>query len=336
MRPSLACLALVFLMLLTASTSVLAETRTASGTILGVEKAGTAITFVTDMGETVLAEAGGKATEIYRRDQKIDFKDLKAGDKIWVMWRPGKRNTVAILKTDPDIAKETQLLKEKLARAIRILNMEGLVAFSGHISGRVPGGQTFFIHPMDMPRGEVKPSDMCEVTLEGKQISGTDRAPDETDIHAAVYRARKDVSCVLHVHPHYTIIPSLVGKDLIPVSGHGAIFGPKVPVFPHAEKIANPRLADQMAKVLGDGRAVVLKGHGAVIDEGTVESVVTAILYLEENAKLLVDAMSVGTPIPMTPDELKAAADETYQPTSIFKTWDYYMQKGKRNHIFWD
>jgi L-ribulose-5-phosphate 4-epimerase len=336
LRTSLASLLFVSLALLTAASSVLAETRTASGTILDVEKAGTAMTFVTDTGETVLAESAGRATEIYRSDQKIDLKELKPGEKIWVMWKPGKRNTIAILKTDPDIARETQLLKEKLARAIRILNMEGLVAFSGHISGRIPGGQTFFIHPMDMPRGEVKPSDLCEVTLEAKQISVTNRVPDETDIHAAVYRARKDVSCVLHVHSHYTIVPSLVGKDLIPVSGHGAIFGAKVPVFPHAEKIANPQLADQMAKVFGNGRAVVLKGHGAVIAEGTVESVVTAVLYLEENAKLLVDAMSVGTPIPMTPEELKAAADETYQPTSIFKTWDYYMQKGKKNHIFWD
>ena len=227
-------------------------------------------------------------------------------------------------------------MKEKLARAIRILNMEGLVAFSGHISGRIPGAQTFFIHPMSMSRAEVKPSDLCEVTLAGKQISGTARVPDETDIHAAVYRARKDVSCVLHIHPHYLIVPSLVGKDLIPVSGRGAIFGARVPVFPHAEKVVTPEFADRMAQVLGNGRAVVLKGHGAVVAEGAVESVLTAALYLEENAQLLVDAMSVGTPLPMTPEELKRAADETYQPSSIFKTWDYYIGKGKQHGIFWD
>lgn len=120
------------------------------------------------------------------------------------------------------------------------------------------------------------------------------------------------------------------------MSGHGAIFGAKVPVFPHAEKIVTPDFADRMAGVLGSGRAVVLKGHGAVIAEGTVESVVTAALYLEENAQLLVDAMSVGTPIPMTPQELKAAAAETYQPTSIFKTWEYEIEKGKKAGIFWD
>lgn len=206
------CLCLFFAVLLASAASARAESRTASGTITGVEKTDTAITFVTETGETVRAAGGGKGTDVYRGDKKIDFKDLKSADRIWIMWRPGKTNMAAIVKTEMDITRETELLKEKLARAIRILNMEGLVAFSGHISGRVPGGRTFFIHPVSMPRSEVKPSDMCEVTPAGKQVSGTGRVPDETDIHAAVYRARKDVSCVLHIHPHYIIVPSLVGK----------------------------------------------------------------------------------------------------------------------------
>jgi hypothetical protein len=57
---------------------------------------------------------------------------------------------------------------------------------------------------------------------------------------------------------------------------------------------------------------------------------------MEENAELLVHAMSVGTPVPMTPEELQKAADETYQPTSIFKVWDYYIEKGHQKGIFWD
>ena len=77
------------------------------------------------------------------------------------------------------------------------------------------------------------------------------------------------------------------------------------------------------------GQALELDFLGPALPRGLVE-------HLEENAQLLVDAMSVGTPIPMTPEELKAAVDETYQPTSIFKAWDYYIQKGKTNGIFWD
>ena len=48
-------------------------------------------------------------------------------------------------------------LKDKLARACRMLEMVGLIDFSGHISGRTPGGKTFFIHPMALSRAEVAP-----------------------------------------------------------------------------------------------------------------------------------------------------------------------------------
>jgi len=313
-----------------------AETRTAIGTIISVEEGGKAITFRTELGEVVTSKPGRRSTRVFRGDKEIEFRELKAGDVIWITYRPGKENEPSEIKTEPNIPREIESLKDRLARAIRILNMEGLVAFSGHISARIPGSQTFFIHPSSMSRAEVTPGDLCEVTIEGKQISGKDSVPDETDIHAAVYRARKDANCVLHIHPHYIIIPSLVGKDLIPVSGHGCIFGAVTPVYPNPSKISSRTKADEMAKILGKGRAVVLKGHGAVITEGTVEAVVTAAVYMEENAQLLQDARASGTPIPFTAEEIREAADETYQPSSITKTWEYYIEKGSKAGIFWD
>jgi ribulose-5-phosphate 4-epimerase/fuculose-1-phosphate aldolase len=215
-----------------------------------------------------------------------------------------------------------------------MLVMEGLVAFSGHVSGRLPRRGTFLIHPAAVPRSEVFPADFCEVDLAGEQLSGPCAAPDETAIHAAVYRARRDVNAVLHLHPHYSILPSLVGKNLIPICGHGSIFGHRVPVYPRQEKIVRREDADRMAALLGEGRAVVLRGHGAVVAEGTVEAVFTAALYLEENARLLADALTIGTPIPMTDEELQAAYEETYLPASVAKTWGFYEQKGWKAGIF--
>lgn len=312
----------------------LAEFRAACGVITKIDDKN--ITFTTELGDTVTSQVDSKRTAVYRADTKIDGKKLKVGDKIWITFRPSKSNRAALIKTEPNIEKERDILKDKLARAIRILNMEGLVAFSGHISARIPGADTFFIHPSETPRSDVKPSDICEVTIEGKQISGPSAVPSETEIHSAIYRARKDVNSVLHIHPHYIIIPSLVGKDLIAISGHGAIFGAKLPVFPGQDKISTRDDAEKMVKIMGTGRAVVMRGHGAAVAEGTVEAVLTAAMYLEENSKLLVDAMAVGTPIPMTAAEIKDAADDTYQPSSIIKAWDYYIEKGQKAGIFWD
>ncbi len=231
---------------------------------------------------------------------------------------------------------ETEILKENLARACRLLEMVGLIDFSGHISGRLPGSETFFIHPVSLPRHEVKPSDMIEVDLQGKIVGGSGKIPEETPIHAAVYQRRADVNSVIHMHPHYTIIPGIVGMDLVPVCHHGSIFGAVVPLYPDSEKIVNFTQAGRMADILGKARAVVMRGHGAVVAESSVEAVFLSALHLEENARLLVEAAAIGTPCPLPEEEIKRAAANTFKPSSIRKTWSYFIEKGKKQRVFWD
>ena len=101
------CLGLSFLFSLANAASAFAETRCASATITGVEGTGAGITFTTETGETVRTEPGSKGIEVSRRGEKIAFKDLKPGEKIWIMWRPGKKNLAALIKADPDVPRET-------------------------------------------------------------------------------------------------------------------------------------------------------------------------------------------------------------------------------------
>ena len=232
--------------------------------------------------------------------------------------------------------KEINLLKEKLARACRMLEMMGLIDHSGHISGRMPGSQTFFIHPQQLSRAEVTPGDMAEVTLKGDWVGGKLNPPSESPIHAAVYQARQDVNCVVHIHTHYSILPSIVGVDLVPVCQHGAIFGSVVPVYGDSEKIDDFEKASGLARALGKSRAVIMKGHGAVIAESTVEAGFVASFHLEENAKLFVQASILGKPIPLSEEERKRAGANSFKPSSIQKAWSYFMEKGRKASVFWD
>ena len=217
-----------------------------------------------------------------------------------------------------------------------MLEMMGLIDHSGHISGRLPGSQTFFIHPQQLPRTEVTPGDMAEVTLKGDWVGGKMNPPSESPIHAAVYQARQDVNCVVHIHPHYSILPSIVGMDLVPVCQHGSIFGPVVPVYGDAEKIDDFKKASSLAMALGKSRAVIMKGHGAVIAEATVEAAFVASFHLEENARLFVQASILGRPIPLSEEEMKRAGANTYKPSSIQKAWSYFIEKGCKVFFFWD
>jgi len=233
--------------------------------------------------------------------------------------------------------KDIALLKENLARACRVLEMTGLLDFSGHISARLPGSRTFFINPMLLSRAEVTPDDLSEVSLEGEWVGGKLEPPQELPIHAAVFQAREDVNSVTHIHCHYAILPSIAGVDLVPVCHHGSIFGSVVPVYGEAAKITTFEEAGRMAAALGKARAVIMKGHGAVVAETSIEATVVASLYLEENAKLLAEASLLGKPVPLSEEQIQRSASKTYLPTvSIKKVWEYYLDKGKRAGIFWD
>jgi L-ribulose-5-phosphate 4-epimerase len=227
-------------------------------------------------------------------------------------------------------------LKEKLAQGCRMLVMVGLFDFSGHISGRLPGSQTFFIHPMELSRAEVTPDDMIEATLAGQKVGSKLTLPDETPIHAAVYQVRPDVNSVIHTHSQYAILPSIAGKDLFPVCHHAMIFGSVIPVYPDSEKITTFEQARRMAQSLGGSRAVIMKGHGAVVAESGVEAAFGASERLEQNARLFVDASILGNPIPLPEEEIKRGASKTFSPSAIQKTWSYYMEKGRKAGIFWD
>ena len=232
--------------------------------------------------------------------------------------------------------KDVDVLKNKLAYACRLLEMLGLIDFSGHISARIPNSQVFFINPGPLSRTEVTPDDMAEVTLKGEWVGGKINPPGETPIHAAVYQVREDVNSVVHLHPHYSLLPSIVGKDLVPVCQHGAIFGPVVPVYPHAEHIETFEKGLSMAKALGGSKAVIMRGHGAVIAELSVEAAFLASCHLEENARLFVEASILGNPIPLSEDQLKRATADTFRPRSIEKGWSYFLEKGRKAGIFWD
>jgi len=47
--------------------------------------------------------------------------------------------------------KDIDVLKDKLARACRLLEMTGLIDYSGHISARIPGSQVFLFTPTNFP-----------------------------------------------------------------------------------------------------------------------------------------------------------------------------------------
>jgi L-fuculose-phosphate aldolase len=209
------------------------------------------------------------------------------------------------------------------------MGMEGLFDSGGHVSVRLPNTDRILIHPRQVSRAEVTPDQVVTLDLEGRLLEGELEPPSETALHTAIYRARPDVLAVAHLHSHYATTLSIAERPLVPVSTPAAIFAPQVPVYDDPALIHSQAQGDAVAQVLGQGRAVLLRGHGSVVVGESLEAVLAAAIHLEDNARKLFHAHLLGQPRVIGPEEAARLAAATWQEKPIRKVWLHYLAKAK-------
>jgi ribulose-5-phosphate 4-epimerase/fuculose-1-phosphate aldolase len=221
---------------------------------------------------------------------------------------------------------DKDLLKIEVTTCVRMLEHLGLIDFSGHVSSRIPGADTILINSWGASRHGLSPKDIVEATLAGEPLEGGVKLPSEIHIHTSIYRRREDVKAVAHLHPPATTALSVAGKAYIPVIHHGAIFAGGVPVYDDCAHVNTAEKGDSLATLLGSRRAAIMRGHGAVVVAQSVKGVFFGSVYLEDNAKRLLDAYKMGEPIALRADELEVGGRIWRQP-QFEKIWNYYQEK---------
>ena len=220
-----------------------------------------------------------------------------------------------------------QQLTVEVAQCVRLLEFLGLIDYSGHVSARVPGEETMLINSWGASRNKLTPADIVEVSLAtGEPLDPEQKVPSERYIHLAVFESRPEINSVAHLHPPVTTAISAAGKPYLPVMHHGAIFGGGVPVYDDCSHINTMEKGRAFARILGAARAGIMRGHGAVVAAESVKGAFFGSVYLEDNAKKLMDAYKMGQPVPLRPDELEVGPRIWKQP-QFEKVWNYYFEK---------
>ncbi len=179
-------------------------------------------------------------------------------------------------------------LKRKLVEAAIICEMEGLCDAFGHISVRIPESDHILMTPQGPP-GETKLSDIVTLDLKGNKIGGRGKPNTELPIHTSVYRVRRDVQSIVHVHPPKVIAFSIAGEEILPMRSGDRKFSPSVRVFgdPGAKVfIDSQELGDNMVKALGKSSALIIRGHGSVTVGESIEAACLTALALEKTAEI--------------------------------------------------
>ena len=220
---------------------------------------------------------------------------------------------------------ERDALIASLVDAIRMLTRAELVDYSGHGSVR-RDAESFYINSGASIRSTLTAADIVAVDLDGELREGAARPPLEFPLHAEIYRARPGVRAIMHTHPRWSTLLTMVGAPFRPVFPQGALLG-DVPVLDSPLSINTRDMGQRAARALGGGPALLLKSHGAVIAGDDVLECFALAIYLEENACRQYMAMQIGTPYVLSEPEQQACRARLGSPALFQKVWDHYRAK---------
>ena len=214
------------------------------------------------------------------------------------------------------MAEDLDEAKRQVAIANRILAYVGLAsgvrASLGHVSMRLPNDPNRFLvkgrgYRMDI-LSRMRPEDMVTCNLDGEWVDGPEGSMpcNEVKMHSCIYQARPDVLSVVHVHPTFSTVLSTLKLPIRPMVQEGAqVVRKPLPVYPHTKTVVSDAEGKEVARLLGNGHAILLLGHGSATTGRSPEESVTRMIHLEHQAQMNYYALSaLGPNYPSIPDEL--------------------------------
>ncbi len=221
------------------------------------------------------------------------------------------------------------VLRMKVAACTLMLVNEKCMNYSGHVSGRLPGGDTFLIQPIDVPRSGLRPDDLLVCDLDGQVVRGRpgSKAPAEVALHAEILRARPDVNSIAHFHHDLTNSFTLVeDMPLRIVKNHAIRWRSGMPVHADPAHVATPELGRAVAHTLGPHHALQIRAHGQVVTAESVEAVLTDSIHFVENAQAMHNACVLGRLVPLSEEDMESFAKYFKRDRHVDKLWRYYIE----------
>lgn len=224
-------------------------------------------------------------------------------------------------------------LLQDLVDANHILFDQGIVDAFGHVSARHDRDPGRFLLARNVAPGQVESGDILEYEVATGEtvIADPPRLYLERYIHSEIYRQRPDVMAVIHNHSP-AVLPFCIarGARLRPVCHMSGFLGGGPAWFEirdHAGEASDLLIRDRglgaaLARTLGDGRVVLMRGHGCTVVAESLQVAVYRAVYTEVNARLQMQAQVLGEPQFLTDGE--AAATRITNEGQAARPWNLW------------
>jgi ribulose-5-phosphate 4-epimerase/fuculose-1-phosphate aldolase len=193
---------------------------------------------------------------------------------------------------------------QDLVAAYRILADHGVIDAYGHVSLRSPRNPNRYYLARSLAPELVQEEDLIEYDLDSQPLNANGRESVlERFIHGEIYRTRPEVKCVVHNHSPSVVPFSVTGVPIRALYHMAAFIGDGLPNFEIRDVrkgtdllIRDPQLGKALASTLGAKPAALMRGHGSVVVGESVPRAVGRSVYLEVNARMQMQAMTLAGP----------------------------------------
>jgi len=172
----------------------------------------------------------------------------------------------------------------------------------GNISVKIHDENLIAITPTHQPYQKMLPDDICVVDENLKSIEGN-RAPSvETAMHISVYKHRSDVNAVIHTHPVFASILSIINEPIPALFDEIAFeIGASVEIIPYAISGSADLAQNVVSKLDNNCLSYILQNHGALSLGKNIDQAWKNTELLEKVAQVYYYALTTGKKITTLP-----------------------------------
>lgn len=231
--------------------------------------------------------------------------------------------------TPDNMSPEEWKTRVDLAAAYQLFHLLGMTdLIYTHMSARVPGADGhFLINPYGLMFHEVTASNLVKVDITGKLVDedGGKANPAGFIIHSALYMARPDAGCAVHLHTVAGMAVSAQAEGLLPITQHSLRWYNRMAYHDYEGIALDQAERERLAHDLGDHHSMILRNHGLLTVGRDVPEAAVLMYYLEQSCRTQVAAQSGGgalvTPSHEVCEHTARQYEESYPPAGVLE-WE--------------
>lgn len=204
---------------------------------------------------------------------------------------------------------ERDILSKKIIDTCLRMRKDGVnQGTAGNVSMRFESGM--LITPSGMPYDVMTEKDIVFVDSNGK--AEENKIPSsEWRFHLSILKDNPDFNAVIHNHAPYATMVSILTVDYIPAIHYmiGVAGGAKIPCAEYAT-YGSEELSLNISKVMKGYKACILKNHGLLAAETSMERAYNVMMEVENLSRLFISVRTIGDFTILSDDEMAVVLEK--------------------------